>query len=692
MSYCLNPQCPSPQNPPGMNYCQTCGTSLLLRGHYRAVRPLGRGGMGRTFLAVDEDTPSKRNCVIKQFCPAPDILNNPAAFQKSLELFKREAETLDRLGDQSHQIPHLLAYLEREQQFYLVQEFIDGENLLEHLSHRDGYSEAEVRQLLQSLLPVLDFVHRQEVIHRDIKPENIMRCQNGRIVLIDFGISKQLDQTMLRPGTRGGTQGYAPLEQLVYGAAYPSSDLYALGTTCIHLLTKRPPHDLFDHFKKQWIWRSVLQTQGRTVSPALGEVLDKLLQEDYQQRYPSAMAVMAALEPPPTIIARSPVASPISSASASSPSAPSPSSSPSHSDTTVSPLVSQPTRPSGSGSKQLFRNIGIGLIVSVLGLGIVQISNSSRSTDPRFEPIDPLVSATTPSASPLSVAALIEQGDQFSQAEQWAEAIDAYTQAIELDPNNADTYYNRGLAYHNQGDSQAALADYSEAIELDPNYSFAYNNRGNIHYDQGDLQAALGDYNRAIETDFNNAIAHYNRGNVYRNQDNLQTAISNYTQAIELDPDYADAYFERGLAYHDQRNLPAALADYTQVIALDPNYTVAYYNRGNIHYDQGNLPAAIADYNRVIDLDANYIDAYNNRGLTYRNQGNLPAALADYNQAIELDSNYAHAYFNRGLLFEQLNQRQNAILDLQRAASLYDQQGDADSAQDALAEVQRLQQ
>jgi len=302
MSYCLNPQCSQPQNPKGTNFCQTCGTQLLLKNRYRTLRFLGAGGMGRSYVAVDEDTPSKRYCAIKQFCPAPELQSDPEAFQKALELFNREAEVLDRLGDNCPQIPRLLAYLEQEQRLYVLQEFIDGCDLMEELVEQGCFSESKIVQLLAEILPVLKYIHDRGVIHRDIKPGNLMRRRKtaettqGRLVLIDFGISRQLKASIATQGTTAGTMGYAPPEQLTYGEAYPASDLYALGATCLHLLTGIDPYELYQPQEKRWVWREALRQQGVRLSLTVTAILDKLLQPEVLERFQSADEVLAVLK------------------------------------------------------------------------------------------------------------------------------------------------------------------------------------------------------------------------------------------------------------------------------------------------------------------------------------------------------------------------------------------------------------
>ncbi len=298
MTCCLNPTCTQPQNQPQSLICSQCGSHLLLKQRYRSLKLLDIGGMSRAFLAVDEDLPGRPVCVIKQFFPSPQVIDNPKSYGKSLELFQREAQQLDKLSRQSPQIPKLLAYLEQDRKFYLVQEYIDGQNLFKDLEIYGEYSEEHLRQLLQEILPVLQFVHDQKVIHRDIKPENIMHRQNGQLVLIDFGMSKQLTDQVTSRGTTGGTMGYAPPEQLRAGVAYPATDLFALGATCVHLLTNVTPDNLYDFQEDRWIWRDVLAEEDRSVSGHLAEILDKMLRSEVKDRYQSAREILADLADP----------------------------------------------------------------------------------------------------------------------------------------------------------------------------------------------------------------------------------------------------------------------------------------------------------------------------------------------------------------------------------------------------------
>lgn len=301
MTYCLNPNCPNPQNPTGTNFCVTCGTKLLLKERYRAIKPLGQGGFGKTFLAIDEDKPSHPPCVIKQFLPQAQ---GTSTLQKAAELFNQEAIRLDELGKHP-QIPDLLAYFSQDGQQYLVQEFIEGQDLSKELASQGAFKEAQIESLLNNLLPVLQFVHQHQVIHRDIKPENIIRRKkDNQLFLVDFGAAKAVAGAVSgKTGTVIGSMGFVAPEQTI-GKALFASDIYSLGVTSIHLLTGLHPFDLFDPNQGVWIWRQMLK---KPISTRLATILDKMLQSAINLRYQSAAEILKDLQPQPaTVISQIP--------------------------------------------------------------------------------------------------------------------------------------------------------------------------------------------------------------------------------------------------------------------------------------------------------------------------------------------------------------------------------------------------
>lgn len=260
------------------------------------IRALGRGGFGATFLARDEALPGNPPCVTKQLRPSTEA---PHVLDMARDLFQREAKILGKIGNHP-QLPRLLDYFEIDQEFYLVQEYINGATLQQEVKRGGPFSEAGVKQFLSEILPMIQYVHNNQVIHRDIKPANIIRReQDKKLVLIDFGAVKDKvnpvkasssEQTALTAYAIG-TPGYAPPEQMAMRPVY-ASDIYALGVTCIYLLSAKSPKDLdYDPNTGELLWREKI-----SVSEHFAGVLQKMLEISVRHRYQSIGAILRDLD------------------------------------------------------------------------------------------------------------------------------------------------------------------------------------------------------------------------------------------------------------------------------------------------------------------------------------------------------------------------------------------------------------
>ncbi len=268
----------------------------ILRNRYRLLSILGQGGFGRTYLAEDQGR-FQELCAMKEFTPPP---SGVYALEKSKELFQREAQILYQI--RHPQIPQFRESFEHDQRLFLVQDYVEGKTYRALLEERKAqgfaFSEPEVTQLMQQVLPVLTYLHSQNIIHRDIAPDNIILRQRDQLpVLIDFGVVKEIATKLqgqeTAQQTTVGKLGYAPTEQMQTGHAYPSSDLYALAVTAIVLLTGREPQDLLNGSTMEWYWQRLV-----TVSPGLAQVLNRMLSHRSNDRYQSAAEVMQALASP----------------------------------------------------------------------------------------------------------------------------------------------------------------------------------------------------------------------------------------------------------------------------------------------------------------------------------------------------------------------------------------------------------
>ena len=287
----------------------------LLNNRYQVLRVLGSGGFGKTFLAEDTQMPSGKRCVIKQLIP---VINNPQLYQLVQERFQKEASILEELGDRHSQIPRLYAYFSEGGEFYLIQEYIEGQTLSERLQQQGVFNEVTVKEILINILQILEYVHSKGIVHRDIKPDNIiLRFSDSKPVLIDFGAVKVTMNTEMSPSGNSsqsiviGTPGFMPMEQ-ASGRPIYSSDLYSLGLTAIYLLTGKIPQDLpTEPTMGNILWRHF----APYLNVGFGDILDKAIAYHPRERFTSARDMLTALQtlsnpvapafvPTPTVIAR----------------------------------------------------------------------------------------------------------------------------------------------------------------------------------------------------------------------------------------------------------------------------------------------------------------------------------------------------------------------------------------------------
>ncbi len=331
---CWDPACAELHYPQTAKVCGRCGAPLALADRYQAIKLLGQGGSGRTWLAIalprqSADRPAKQ-VVVKQFSPAwlAQQADNCTGLEQLLTTVSTSAwrlpssmqTTLQRWQplDPDPQIPVWLDYFERAGYCYLIQTYLPGENLVTMMARGQQFSPIAMGHLLASLLPVLHRMHTHGIIHRDIKPANIIRRpaiapdSPAAYALVDWSTATSGAD---REGTRGvvaesvglgfepapiGSPEYAAPEQL-RGFSSAASDLYSLGVTCIHLLTGVPPFALFDGSENRWLWRKFWHPEIATLTSdtrleVLFTLLDRLITPDPSQRLASAATAIAALQ------------------------------------------------------------------------------------------------------------------------------------------------------------------------------------------------------------------------------------------------------------------------------------------------------------------------------------------------------------------------------------------------------------
>ncbi|NJM98337.1 MAG: tetratricopeptide repeat protein [Phormidesmis sp. RL_2_1] len=534
-------------------------TASLLNHRYRIFQSLGEGGFGKTFLAVDTQMPSQRQCVIKQLKP---MSNRPEVFALVQQRFSREAAVLEAVGKGHSQIPDLYAYFAEGDKFYLVQEWVEGQPLSAMV--QNPWPEEKVRSFLAGALSALAHIHSQNIIHRDIKPDNIILRQADNLpCLIDFGAVKELMSTAV--GTDGsqnnslviGTPGFMPPEQAA-GRPVFASDLYSLGMTAIYLLTARSPNELptdSQHGKVLW------QQFAPKVSEPLAHILTQAIHPYPQNRYAVANDMLRALAPllghpighlpgHPTGQPTEPLANPLSAAvpialttqsvgSASelttvaiSPAVPPTGLAPTGS-TAATSAAARALQPKMAATTALpWKQIGLGLGALLLGAGIwagvrPQLSFNSDSSNAGV--VNPKAAIADlekqVAANPQDASTQVNLADAYREVGEYDQALAQLDPLLATEPTNVAALISQGKVQFVKGNYADAIANFTQAHEQDGQSATALIERGNAHYETGEYDKAVDDYRSALRIDAQNGQAYREWSAVNVVQGNTQEAL-----------------------------------------------------------------------------------------------------------------------------------------------------------------------
>ncbi|HAZ48536.1 MAG TPA: serine/threonine protein kinase [Cyanobacteria bacterium UBA11369] len=543
----------------------------ILRGHYQITEQLGRGFYGQTYLAQDLHLPGKPRCVVKQLQPA---LNSQLVRQQAEDYFEQEANVLQILGIHN-QIPQLLAHFEENQEFYLVQEFINGQDLSKELKDRKRFNENQVICLLEDVLAVLMHVHQQGVIHRDIKPSNLIRRQDGKICLIDFGAVKEIvalsvndqGQTILTKPI--GTPGYVSPEQ-EKGKPNFNSDIYSLGVTAIEALIGKIPEK--DSRTDEFIWHTGLQ-----INPKLKAILTKMVLKNTTNRYQSALEVYSELQ---TLR--------------------------NYSTTRVNHFP------------RLFPLLGVGVVVVALLVILIprifvakgdQVFNeanelfNSGQYEKAAEAFDKVLEL-----NPNDYEALIRQGNAYIKLKEYTKSLNACEKAIQIKQNEAYAWNCKALALQNSQQYEAALAAHNTAIQLNAKSAVFWNNRGDTRLKSKQYDKAIADFDNAILLDDKSdkdksSVYLYNRGKALYESGKYLEAIASFDDAINLNQNYHYAWTGRGNALRLSEQYEKSVAAYDRAIQIAPKDYESWYSKCLSLEKLDKIDEAIESCNQAIQIE-----------------------------------------------------------------------------------------
>lgn len=247
-------------------------------------------------------------------------------------------------------------------------------------------------------------------------------------------------------------------------------------------------------------------------------------------------------------------------------------------------------------------------------------------------PAPPVTTAASPNLDKI----LNNQGINFAQRGEFAQAATYFQQAIALNPTEAEFHNNLGIALTEQGKLTEAIACYQQALVLNPNYAQAYYNLGNTFKEQSQFAQAAKAYQQAINLNPNIAAMHLNLGNVFQEQNQFAEAVVCYQRALALNPINAHIYLNLGIAMRRQGKFIDALDWLQRALAFNKNLAEAHYNLGLVLKERGQLDHAVECYQQVIALKPDYPSVHKQLAAVFQQQGQLSKAIEYYQQALTL--------------------------------------------------------
>lgn len=684
---------------------------------------LGEGGMGTVYRIRDQRL--GRDAALK-------LLNDTGEDSgRAIERFLREARITAKLDHPS--IPPVYeAGTTTQGQHYMLMRVIQGQTLMERISafFAGERSRRELLSLLETLLKVSEavaYAHSQGVVHRDLKPENIMVGRFGEVMLMDWGVARDLREStdgfnsvgrsvlteaqaasvgLTLAGAVLGTPGYMSPEQAGGESVDERSDVFALGAILTEILTLEPPVR-----GETALIRIVGTIEGRIESPRerrsdvpaeLNSIAVRALKPDLDERTPSAEDFVEDLR---AFLAGEEV--------------------PSHHYSFLQRGGRWAKRRAGwlmgCTALAVLSTVTVGLWGQLerealarqlaeeqqriaqlqLGQAEQQRSKAQEQADRarrvlRFfnEARDRVNRGAAESLIEDSVARGVEEarrsfdalmtGAKIFEEAGLSERQEALLkEAIERHPPAYQALFSLHLIeMKSAGDKRFRFTDslkrlIEEAKKRGDENEFTLFAEANEATEAKDYKRALELYSGIDKYTSRFLWAFNNRGNVRDMLGEFDAAIEEYNKALEIDADFADAYLNRAVVLAKKGDSAGALRDYDKAIQLSPGYALAYNNRGVLQMNRGRQEKARKDFDKALKLKPRYATAYLNRGTLHATFGAPKKALADFEEALMIEPNLVKAVTNRATVLGELGEPEAALEGYKQALELDSEYYDA---------------
>ncbi|MEQ8221114.1 MAG: tetratricopeptide repeat protein [Candidatus Eremiobacterota bacterium] len=686
------------ENRDDARFCQGCGgaieivtqsgrlkAGILLDNRYEIKRLIKAGGMGAVYEALDRRFKNSSCAVKEMLSPSSDDEEDKAYI---LKRFETEAEILHTLRHPN--LPFVRDYFTWEGRYYLVMDYIEGDDLFTILKHykKEGIDERRVIEWAKEILDALHYMHSQSppVVYRDLKPGNIMiRNSDNKAILVDFGIARTVEPDVDSTKTVVGTLVYAP-EELLHGKPEPRTDIYSLGATMHCLLTGVIPRTALS-------FGPVRQLNPR-VSPELEKILIKSLELRASDRYRNAAEMKEALEnissdvktdeelTLPPVTDESTIAPVCYEPEGKSSSKITGTDSEKFSDSSKmagidSEKFSDSSKISGTDSEKFSDSSKMTGTDSekfldsskMAGIDSEKFSDSSKmagtdseknldsskisGTDSekflckKTEPVKVIPGKSDKSSSFLArntkfiIIGVIATGLLFFFA-----IITVIILYFALKPVIMTHYYTKGRNFYNKGEYAMALLYCDKALA--GSYAPSVTIKAKSLYFQGKYEDSLKECDRAIKIDKNYGPAWNTKGEILENTGNYEQAMECYEKAIETDPDCADALYNKGTlllakGFNEGKDyVDKAITIYDEGKGFDKSDIHSWNKLGDALYVRKKYDRSIKCYDESLNINGEYADTWHSKGqvLYYQKKDKeaedcLNKALTYYDKELE---------------------------------------------------------
>ena len=659
-------------------------------GRYAITGYLGGHGGVESYVADNLHRQYQSPCLVKQI-ELSDIRQDSKI--KIERRYAEELSILERLG-YHEQIPQLWDHFTENDEFYLVQEYITGENLAQKIANRD-LAVGEVMQILESALVVLNFVHQNRIIHRNLKPSNLLIRAAAGVMITDFGIIKDIQNLPpITADTSLEQQNYCSPEQIA-GRPTISSDLYALGMSMVEALTFIPPSKFpRDPKTGKLLWQD---DRDLGIDRRLVKIIDRMIDLDLGQRYQSAEKILTDLR-----------------------------------KINVHTLEQSSAKPTAVDRIPKYgRRSGLKISKSALIVGLLGIVCVLGSIEFAFPTLRPLYhwyrgQKQLPSQPQSALAAFTQaidikpqsslawsgRGDALFALERYSEAVEAYGEAGELNPDEFGNWLQQGDSFDQLEQFSKAIAAYDRALELERNNGKLYNHKGQVLYKLGDYQSALAMQDAALEIDrFEpqflsdraqvllaldrnvEALATFNRvqavapsavnlwqgkslallalGRPQEAERVNREVLNQYNQILQKNPNNSQMWLAQADFLAQTEMKAKAIETYERVLNIDPKLEQAWFGQGKAQAQLDQNQAALSSLDRALEIRPEFYRAWQAKGQIYQDKfQDLNAAISAYDRGLALDSQYAPLWRDRGLALNQQGQYTQGLESLQQAQKI----------------------